>query len=68
MDDSDKGRYDMILGRAILTALGINLKFYERVIEPDDGPLKGSSAPMVDIGTYGFKHLNTGKLHPKSCL
>ena len=42
MDDSNKGRYDMILGRAILTALGINLKFYERVIEPDDGPLKGA--------------------------
>ena len=27
MDDSTKGRYDMILGRHLLTALGLDLKF-----------------------------------------
>ena len=51
-DESAKGRYDMILGRYLLTALGSNLKFSDLVIEADYGPFKGSTAPMVDLGTY----------------
>ena len=54
VDDSYKGRYEMILGRDLLTALVLNLKFYEHVFETDYGPLKGSTAPMVDLGTYEF--------------
>ena len=58
-DDSTKGRYDMILGRYIKTALGLNLKFYEHAIKAYDGPLRVSTAPMVDLVTYEFKDLNT---------
>ena len=54
VDDSDKGRYDIILGRYILTALGLNLKFSEHIIEAYYGHLKGSTAPMVDLGKYEF--------------
>ena len=55
----------MILGRDILTELGLNLKFSEHVIEADDGPFNGSTMPMVDLGTYIFKDLNTGKFTPE---
>ena len=50
----------MILGRYILKSLGLHLKFSEIIIELDDGPLKGSTAPMVDLGMCEFKDLNTG--------
>ena len=36
VDDSAKVRYDMILGWDQLPELGLNLKFYEHVIEVDD--------------------------------
>ena len=62
MDDSAKGRYYMILGRYVLTALRINLKCYEHVIKWVDGPLQGSTAPMVDLGAYECKDLNTGNI------
>ena len=32
VDESTNGRYDMILGRDLLTALGLDLKFSENVI------------------------------------
>ena len=52
VDDSTKGRYDMILVRDMLTALELNKKLSEHVIKSDGGPLKGSTSPMVDLGTY----------------
>ena len=64
VDDSAKGIYDMVLGRDLLTALGLNLKCSDQVIEADDGPFKGLMAPMVDLGTYEFTYLNTGKITP----
>ena len=51
MDDSTKGRYDIILGRNILTELGLNLEFIEHVIKADDGTFKGDTTPMVDLGS-----------------
>ena len=48
VDDSAKVIYNMILGRYILTALVLNLKYSEDGIETDDRSLKLSSAPMVD--------------------
>ena len=60
-----KGRYDMILGRDILTELGLNLKLYYHIIKENDGTLKGYTTRMVDLGTYGFKNLNTEKIIPK---
>ena len=53
VDDSVKGRYDIIIGQYILTELGLNLILYEHVIEKYDGPFKGY-AYMVDLGTYIF--------------
>ena len=32
VDESTNVRYDMILGRDLLTALGLNLKFYDNII------------------------------------
>ena len=52
----------MILGRYILTALVLNIKLSEHIMEEDGGTLKGSTAPMVDISKYGFKDLNTGEI------
>ena len=60
-----KSRYDMILGRYLLIELLLNLKFSEHVIEADDGPFKGSTTPMVNLGKYIFKYLNTGKFTPE---
>ena len=52
----------MILGKDILTKLGLNLKLSEHIIRADYGPFKGSTTPMVDLGMYLFKVLNTGKI------
>ena len=30
----------------------IDLKFSDHVIEADDGPFKGSTTPIVDLGSY----------------
>ena len=35
VDDSDKGRYDMILGIDLLIALLLNIKLYEHITEAD---------------------------------
>ena len=61
MDDSARGRHDIILEQYLLT----DLKFFDNVIYADDGPFKGSTTPMVDLGTYEFKDLNTGKITSK---
>ena len=49
-DDSAKGRYDMILGRDILRALGLKQKLSKQVIVAGDGYLKLSTVPMIDLG------------------
>ena len=43
VDDSVKGRFDIILVQYLLTELGLNLKFSEHVIKADDGPFKMST-------------------------
>ena len=55
----------MILGRNILTELGLNFKFSEHVIKDDDGPFKGSTTSVVNLGTYIFKYLNTREITPE---
>ena len=50
--DSAKVRYDMILGRDLLTELVFNLEIFKHFIKEDYEPLKGSTAPMVDLGIY----------------
>ena len=46
-----KGIYDMILGRYLLTALVLNVRLSGPVIGTYYGPFKGSTSPMVDLGT-----------------
>ena len=65
VDDSAKGRYDMILGRDLLSELELNLKFSDHAIEADDGTFKGSTTSMIDLGTYELKKLNTVKNTPE---
>ena len=55
----------MILGRDILTELGLNLKLSEHVIEVDDVPFNGSTTPMVDLDTSIFKDLNIRGITPE---
>ena len=42
-------RYNMVLGREPLTALGLDLKFSDNFIIGREGPYEGCSAPMVDV-------------------
>ena len=65
MDESAKGMYDIILGRDLLIILGLNLKCFDHAIEADYGTFKGSTSPMVDLGMYEFKDLNSGKVIPE---
>ena len=62
VDESAKGGYDMILGSDLWTVLGLNLKLSDHMIESYDGTFKGSTAPMVDLGKYWFKYLETVKI------
>ena len=44
--DSAKSGYNMILGRDLLTALGLCLRFSDQLINLDDGPFQRCIAPM----------------------
>ena len=55
VDESTNGRDYMILGRDLITALGLYLKFSENVIIGREGPCEGCYAPMVDVRNYDFK-------------
>ena len=63
--ESTNGRYGIILGGYLLTDLVLNSKLSNHIIEANDGPFKGSTAPMVDMGTYKFKYSNKGKITPE---
>ena len=52
VDDYDKVRSDMILGRDSLRGLLSNLKLSDHFIKADDGPLKRLTASMDDLGMY----------------
>ena len=65
VDDSAKGRYNMILRRYLLIELVLNLKYSEHVIKAVDGTFNRSTTPMVNLGKYIFKDLNTGKITPE---
>ena len=45
--------------------LVLNLKWSEHVIKAGDGPINGSTTPMVDVGMYICKYLNTEKITPE---
>ena len=54
VDNSTKGRYDMILGRYLLVALVLNLKFYDHIIVGGKEPDEGCSAPMVEVSNNDY--------------
>ena len=64
VDDYARGRYDIILGRCLLTQLGLNLRLSYHVIKSYDRTLKGTTGSMVDLGMYECKYLNIGKITP----
>ena len=58
----------MILGRDILKSLGLNINFSDDVIEANNGTFKQWTVHMVDLITYEFKDLNTGKITPEAII
>ena len=68
MDNSDEGKYGMILGRGIITTLGLDIKFSEHVLIRGAGPYEGCLAPMVDVNNYDFKHLTDKMVKPEESL
>ena len=44
----------MILGRDLLIALGMDIKFSEGIIIGGETPYEGCLAPMVDVRNYDF--------------
>ena len=57
MDDFNEGRYGMILGRYLLAALVLDIKFSKHVILGGAVPYEGCLSPMVDVNNYIFKFL-----------
>ena len=58
----------MILGRDLLTAMGLDLKFSENIIIVGEGLYKWCLVPMVDLGNYDFKSLTEIQLNHKNPL
>ena len=58
-------RYDMILGRDLLNAMGMDLKFYDNVVIGGEGPYKGCSSPMVDVSYYNFTYITDKTVKPE---
>ena len=56
VDDSANSRYNIILVRDLSTELVLNVKFSENFTKADDGTFKGSTTPIVDLGTYEPKY------------
>ena len=56
VDESYEGLYEIILGRDLLTNLGLCLKISEQVIAGSGIPYEGCMSPMVDLNTYDYKY------------
>ena len=55
----------MILGRDLITALGLDLKYSENLIIGGAGPYELCLAPMADLSNYGFKSLAENIVKPE---
>ena len=53
--------YGILLVRYLLTSSRKNLKWYEHIVKGGYGPSEMCTAPMVDLGAYEFRILNTKK-------
>ena len=63
--ESTNSRYDMILGRDLLTALGMDMKFSDNIIIGGEGPYEQFSAPMVDGSNYYFNSITDITVKPE---
>ena len=68
VDDSTRGRYDMILCKDLLIELRLNLKSFYHIIASYDGTFKGSLKTIIDLGMYEFNDLNTGNITTEEIL
>ena len=57
----------MIIGRDLLTALGLDLKLSENIVFGSEGPYEKCSTPMVYVSNCDFKIL-TEKIKRKNPL
>ena len=57
VNSSTNIRYDMILGRDLRNALGLDIKFSENIIMGGDVTYEGFLTPMIDVSNYDFKPL-----------
>ena len=55
----------MILGRDLLTTLGMDLIFSQNLIIGGEGSYEGFLAPMADLSNYGFKYLTGEMVKPE---
>ena len=55
----------MILGRDLITALGLDLKYSENLIIGGAGPYELCLVPMADLSNYGFKSLAENIVKPE---
>ena len=55
----------MILGRDVLTAVGLDLKFSKNIVIGGKGPYEGCSSPTVDVRSYDFKTLTEKIFEPE---
>ena len=65
LDNQNNSRYDMILVRYLIHALGLDIKFSENIIFGGDVPYQGCSAPMVDLNNYKVKSLTEKIVKPE---
>ena len=65
MNESATGRYYIILGRDLLTALVMDLKLSENVTHGVEGPYKGCSAPIVVVDNYDLNILTAKTVKPE---
>ena len=68
IEKSTNVRYDMILGRDLLTALGLDIKFYDNVIVGGEGPYEGCSSPIFYVSNYNFKSISDKTVKPEECF
>ena len=62
--ESINGIYDTILGRDLLTALGLDLKFSKNVILSREGTYEGCYAPMLDVNNFYFNIITAKIVKP----
>ena len=65
VDEYTKGRYNIILGRDLLIALVLDLKFSENFIIGGEGTYEGCLSPMVDVSNYEFIYIIDKTVKPE---